>query len=342
MRAADIKLGVNTIEVVDRANESAADNIDGMMGRRFYCVIENNKWDWPNFQFAYPWRLWFDRSEIADIANPAPVVNSGGVVISNNDILYGPWRDAPPYRNMELNRAHNAAFGNGPTPQQEISITALFGFWNRQAVAGTLALAISSTSITTATVSNGATPGVGDVLIVDSERMLVQDRSYVTSGQTQQGTGCSTAQNSDNALAVTDGTKFSPFETVVLDQERMFVYQIIGNVLTVKRGYDGTVLATHEAATVYSARQLTVTRGDFGTTAATHSQNVSVSSQLVPPLIRDLALAEASVQAAQELGLYSDTQGESGATTSGLGASLADKWEEAEVRYSRQIRTRVI
>lgn len=342
MRAADIHPGVQSIEAVDRANESAAENIDGMLHRRFYCVIETQKWDWPNFQFAYPWRLWFDESEIADITAPAPVVTSGGVSIPNTAIFFGPWRKAPPYRNMELDRSKNVGFGNGSTPQQEIQINALFGYWNRMANAGTLAVAMTDTTSTTATMSSSATPGVGDVMIVDSERMLVQDRTFITTGQTQQGTGCGTDKASDNALAVTDGTKFSLFETLVLDQERMFVYQIVGNILTVKRGYDGSVLDTHEAAPIYAGRQITVTRGDFGSAAATHSINAVAKTQIVPSMVRDLALAEASVQVSQELGLYNDPQGEAGATVSGFGASLADKWEEAETRYGRQLRSRVV
>jgi hypothetical protein len=121
----------------------------------------------------------------------------------------------------------------------------------------------------------------------------------------------------------------------------MFVVDSVGGTLTVKRAWDGTVLAAHTGGTISALRQLVVTRGDFGSTAATHLNTTAVVSNLVPYLIRDLALAEAQHQAWEEIGGYSDQQG-SGNTTPSLGASLPDKWDEAETKYARKARIRVI
>lgn len=342
MRASDISFGVNTVEAVDRAIEASAENIDGMLQRRFYNVLETKLWDWPNFQYAYPWRIWFGISELADVTGTVPVVTSGGTVIPNSAIFWGDPNLSPPYTYMELDRSQNYSFGGGSTPQRDVSILGLFGYWNRTKSGGTLAAAVTDTTSTTLIVSNSATPGVGDVIIVDSERMLVQDRSWITTSQTQQGTGCTTGSAADNALTVTDGTKFSVGETLLLDQERMYVYQISGNILTVKRGVDGTVLDTHSGATVYAARQLTVTRGDYGTTAATHSNAAAIDVQIIPFLVRDLSLAESQVQVYEEIGGYADPQGEGAARIAGIGAALPDKWEEAQVKYGRQVRIAVI
>lgn len=341
MRAADFNFGVRSVDAVDRAIESASDNIDGTLMRRFYNAIETNYWDWPNFQYAYPWRIWFDSKELADKDNYPPVVKTGSQVIPNSAIFFGPWYASPPYTFMELDRSQNYTFGAGSTPQRDVSIQGMFGFWNRTKNAGKLGASLDNSS-TTIQVSSDAVPGVGDVITAGSEMMLVQDRNWVDTGITQQGTGVSTAQAADNVLAVPDGTQFSNGEVLLLDEERMFVYQIIGNNLTVKRAFDGTVLDTHSNAHIYSGRLLTVTRGDFGSAAATHTSGSALVATLIPALIRDLALAEAAVQASQEVGTYSDPSGESGATVSGLGATLSDKWEEAEMRYGRQMRSRVV
>lgn len=346
MRATDIKFTARMTDAVDRAIESGSESVDSLCHRRFYNIDTTKRWDWPNFQRAYPWRLWFDESEIADVTVNVPVVTTGGVVIPAANIFWGPWNYSPPYTYLELNRATSASFGYSSTPQRDISIQASFGYWLKTQAAGTITSTITTSTATTINVTNSNLPGVGDVITIDSERMLVQDRSMVTTGQTQVGTGCSTASAADDLLQVADGTQFYINETLLLDNERMLIVDIAGNNLVVNRAWDGTTLSTHTGATIYAGRQLTVTRGDFGTAATTHNNAAAVLVNVPPPQVRDLVLAEATVQTLEETGGYTGSHGAGPGQVKGIGASLASELgisrDKVQNRFGRKARHRVV
>lgn len=341
-RALDIKQTARSDSQVDDSIESARDAIEGLLKRRFYTVIETAYFDYPNFQATYPWKIYFDERELADVTTNVPVVTSGGNVVSAADIFWGPWNYAPPYTFLELNRSTSASFGQGNTPQRDVAITGSFGYWDKFRAAGTLAVALSDTTGTTATVSNGAVVGVGDVLMCGSERMLVTDRTWTNTTQSQQGSGVSTASSADVLLAVTDGTKFSNGEVIQLDAESMLIVGIAGNNLTVKRAWDGSTLATHSGATVYASRTLTVTRGDLGSTAATHLLSASLSVAVVPSLIKDLAIAEAEMTLLGKAGGYSKEQGSGQGKQPQVGVGIDALRNQALDRYGRRGRTRTI
>ena len=50
---------------------------------------------------------------------------------------------------------------------------------------------------------------------------------------------------SDTLLTVTDGTRFAPGQTVLIDAEQLYITAISANDLTVSRGVNGTTAATH-------------------------------------------------------------------------------------------------
>jgi hypothetical protein len=195
-------------------------------------------------------------------------------------------------------------------------------------------------------VTNAALIGVGDVLTIDSERMLAADRSMITSGQSQIGAGCSTALNNDDILTVTDGTQFFVNETILLDSERMLIVDIAGNTLIVNRAWDGTTLTTHTAATIYANRQLTVTRGDFGTMATTHADGATISVNTPPSMVRDLTRAEAVVQTLEETGGYTGSHGSGENKVKSIGQSLITELgisrDKVQGRYGRKARHRVV
>lgn len=349
--AADILQTADYNVHVDSAIQSATGDVNGLVHRRFYNVIETRYWDWPNYQMAYPWRIWLDEAELADTTVNVPVVTSGGVVIPAADIFWGPWNYSPPYTYLELNRATTATFGVGDTPQQDVSITGNFGYWTQTRAAGILAAAVSSTSASTITVTNGSLIGVGDTVIVDSESMLASDVAYSDTGQAQQGDGCSTGNAADNVLAVTTGSDYAAGELLQLDAEVMLATSVTGNNITVVRAYDGSVLATHSGAEVYAARQFTVLRGQFGTTAATHSGSAPVSALLVPPEVRELAIAEALNNVAQKTAAYAtivqrqstlsvQSRAENAQPT--MGGGLMDLRNRVLTAYGRKARLRVI
>lgn len=341
-QALDIKQTTRNDAQVDRAIQAASRSVDALMHRVFYPTITTKLFDWPNFQGTYPWKLYLDQAELADVTTNVPVVTSGGNVIPTADLMWGPWNYAPPYTRLELDRSTSASFGQGSTPQRDVHITGTFGYWTNTAAAGALGVAMTDTTGTVATVTNGAAVGVGDNILVDSERMLVTDKTMVTSTQTQQGSGVSTANAADVTLGVTDGTKFSVGEILLLDSERMLIVDISGNNLTVKRGWDGSVLATHSGATVYVLRQLTVTRGALGTTAATHLISAAVSVATVPSLIKELAVAEALNDLLQESAGYARVQGNGAGAQYNVGMSLDGIRKQAYAQYGRKARTRVV
>lgn len=339
-RSLDIKETARQNWLIDQAIQSSARNIDKHMHRRFYPENTTHYWDWPNYQRAYPWRIWFDQYELADVTSNVPVVTSGGNTIAAGNILWGPWNDSPPFTFLELDRSKGGAFGQGSTPQKDVAVTGTFGYAMDSDAAGTLAAAISSTSATTITVSDSSVLGVGSLLIIESERLLVQDMAMATTGQANTS-GATTDSAADNAITVSSGAAVHVDETIQIDSERMLVVDVTGNVVTVKRAWDGSVLATHSTSTtINAARSLTVLRGQLGTTAATHSNTTAISVFRYPPLIHDLNVAEACNTVLQRTSGYSE--GGSSEYMATLGASLGDLWDEAETSHGRKARSRVI
>jgi hypothetical protein len=341
--ALDVEQTADYDAQIDSALAAGSDDVDALCHRRFYNVLETHYWDWPNFQRAYPWRIWFDEAELADVTVNPPVVTTGGTVIPDSAIF---WGDAnyptAPYNHLELDRSQSYAFGVGATPQRNIVITGLYGYWLQTRPAGSLAAAVSSSTATTITGSDASGTGlsVGDVLTVDSEAMLVQDCALADTGQQQTGGGCSTAADNDNVLEVASGAALHKGEIIVLDSESMLVQTINGNNATVVRSYDGSQLSTHSDAEVYAYRSLTVQRGFGGTTAATHSNSETLTAALVPGQVHELALAEACNYVLQKTSGYARTIGEN--MTIVPGGSLPDLRNRVYARFGRKGRTRVV
>lgn len=339
MRAVDIKYAAYMADAVDRAIESASDNVDAFMKRQFYPSTATHTFDFPSTDSPVPWRRWLNQYELADQPDlvvtgtylPSPIV-----ITPAQYILYPD--SGPPFNRLELRRDLNAAFGSNTTPQNDIGITGRFGYWVRTRPAGTITAALTNTTDTTIAINNGNLVGVGDLLFLGTEAMLVTGRTMADTGVSW--AGLSTASSADNQVSVPDGTEFAPGEVLLADSERLLILDIAGNMMVVKRAWDGSVLAEHTGGTLWAQRSLTVTRGDVGTTAATHLINASVAANLAPAMIRDLALGEAVVQTANEVGAYAGQSGEG--SISEIGASLADKWEEAETMYARQARQRAV
>jgi hypothetical protein len=342
--ALDVKTTARSDPQVDDAIAAATDSVEGFLHRVFYPQTATRYIDWPNYQGTSPWKIYLDASELADVTATVPVVTTRGSspqTIPAGNIIWGPSNYAPPYTVLELDRSSSSAFGVGSTPQRDVHITGTFGYWIKTTPGGALAAAMSDTTGTAATVTSSAAVGVGDQILVDSERMLVTDKAMVTTSQTQQS-GLSTNSVADVALGVTDGSKYFQNELLLLDSERLLVVDVAGNVLTVKRGWDGSIPAVHSGATIYAQRQLTVTRGDFGTAAATHSNAAPVSRNLVPGLVRQLTLAEAVVAVTLGPAAYATTQGSGAGKQSNVGAGVPDVRERCYTQFGRKGRSRVV
>jgi hypothetical protein len=252
---------------------------------------------------------------------------------------------------MELRRDKNSSFGNNTTPQLDIAITGTYGFWTKTRPAGATAASVGIGD-QTVTVSDGYNVGVGDVMIIDSERMIVTDANFVDTSIAY--TGVSTASAAANVMGVPDGTKFVVGEVLLIDTEWMLILGITGNNLTVKRAWDASILTVHSnATTIWARRSLSVERGALGTTAATHLNAAPIVVSDVPGLVRQLAIAEAEVWIAQEPTAYSGAAGPQKPVTAGrggysvsepvAGAGIMDLRQRVQnSRFTRKARSRAI
>lgn len=319
---------------IDREIEGASRGIDGIMRRVFYPTLATRTFDWLDHQYSLTWRAWLDANELAAV--PTRVL-SGGVDITT-DVMARP--DAgPPFNRLEIDLSTAGSFSATSTYQRAISVTGLFGYGAAEAPGGTIT-ALSTTTQTSATVTDGTLVGVGSIIRVDNERMIVTGKTMADSGQAAQG--ALTALNNSVTLPVVDGTKLSEGESIQIDSETMRIESITGNNLTVKRAWNGSVLAAHASGTeIYVARQVTLLRGQLGTTAATHAYGATVNVHQPPPLIRSLTIAEAMIVLAGQRSGYVNviTRGE--ITKVGSSISGIDALRKSAVdAYQRKIRTR--
>lgn len=273
---------------VDRALAAASRQVDRLCNRRgFWPLIATRRLDWPTPATPTPGRLWLGNDRLITLTS----ITSGGTTIAVGDVELYP-DDGPPYSRIELDRSTSASFGLGQTSQKDVAITGVWGETLDTDPAGALAAAISSTTATTATLTDGSTVDVGDLVVVDSERMLVTGKAMTSASLTVGGSGL-TASAGAQSLTISGGT-VAVGEVLLIGAERVRVDDVAGSVAIVKRAFDGTALAAHNAGdAVLVARALTVVRGFGGTTAATHSSSAAVARQTYPDLVVQLTVAEA-------------------------------------------------
>lgn len=286
-RELDIAETARSGSQIDRSIESSSRAIEGprLLNRRFYPELTTHYFDWPALDQGTAFTLWLDRFQLIS----ASTVTSGGTTVSANDYFLRP-DDGPPFSRVEIDLSSSATFQAGDTSQRSIAITGLYGYTDDSASVGT-ASAVASTSTTTVDVSNSSTVGVGSVIKIDDERMIVSNKAMMDTTDNL-GAGIA-AQKSVVTVPVGTGSNFAVDEIILIDSERMLIVDIAGNNLTVQRAYDGTVLAAHSInADIYAPRRLTVSRGALGTTAATHAGAAAVTRWVPPPLVTELCIAE--------------------------------------------------
>jgi len=334
-RALDIADTARAFAQVDRLLQAAADGIDADTHRVFYPITETRYKDWPNEQSPIPWRLWLDADQLISLTS----LVSGGISLTPGQYVLWP-PIGPPYSAIEINLAASAAFNVGATHQRSVALTGTWAGCAVQIAAATsLAEPLDGTE-TEVDVTNGSGIGVGDLIVVDAERMLVSDRGWLDSGQTLQSPMAASA--AAGTVAVTSGSAFARDETLLLDGERMLITDVAGNTLIVKRAWDGSVLAEHTGSTIYASRRLTVRRAQTGTSATTHSDGSTVNCWIPPALLSQLAIAETINAVEQERSAYARVIGSGETATEARGAGLADLRARACTAYARKARTRVV
>lgn len=344
MRALDQGQVLRNARNIDRCIMSASRNAEGLCHRIFYPHTETKKFDWPNDQGAPPWRLWLDGNDLIEVNT----LSSGGTTISSSDYFLEPQRSGPPYTRLEVSLGSSASFGGGSTPQQDISINALWGWHDEHQSVGTLTEALDS-SETAIDVSAAASAdiGVGSILKIGSERLLVTERTQIDTGQNVTTTAL-TNQKNNVSITVADGTQFAVYEVILIDSERMLITDIAGNTLTVERAFEGSIIAAHSVgADIYAPRTLTVSRGALGSTAASHGSGDTLTVWKVPPSVRQYVTAMAIHELMQEQTGWFRTMSASSifggtARRAATVEALVDLREQMYRTHGRKARTRTI
>lgn len=331
------------------AASAAVDNCVQRSDGVFRPTYATRYFDWPNLigQNAAFWRLWIDGNDLISISS----LVVAGRTIPPADYMLEPAAYGPPYRRIEMNMVGASTWTYSGTPQRAVAVTGLWGIADTRITAGTLVGAVNTT--TTALVcSDASLVGVGDHLVIGSstERVEVTAKTWTAiSGQSVGGSGL-TASAAAVTLPVTTGSAFGVGELLLIDSERLQVVDVAGNNLTVKRAMDGSVLATHAAATaIYARRGLVVTRAAQGSTATSHADGDTISRHLVPGDVAALAVAAAlSTVRLEQIGYSAGTKTSAG----GVGAerpsevlpgmALADLREIVRQNHGRQVRTRAV
>lgn len=336
--ALDIKESARADGQIDRAIEAASRSVEGLLHRRFYPWTGTRYFDWPNPQRARPWRLWLDANEIVEVTS----LTSGGTVIPETDYFLRRADDLtePPYDHIELDLDSSAAFGLGGTHQRDIGITGVFAGCDSVTVpAGALDGAADSDD-TTIGVTDGGAVGVGDLLLVGTERMQVTGRAMADTGLTLSGALTASAAGVSVTVSSATGAP-APGEVILVDSERMLVIDAAGTALTVKRAWDGSVLAEHDTgAQVWASRSLTVSRGAVGTVAASHADGASVARHVYPGPVSTLCEAYALNTLLQARAGYARVAGEGDGARESTGRGVKAAERDAYRAFGRKARIR--
>ena len=323
---------------IDREIEAASRGIEALCHRRFAPTLATRYKDWPDSQQGRSYRVWLDQDEL--IQTPSAIV-SGGHTLDLTHVFLEPANLGPPFTRIEIDLSSSTGFDTGSTHQRNIAITGLFGYSNEEDTVGALSanLAASLTATAAATWTT-ARIGVGDVLRIDNERTIVTEKTMVDSTQTLLTPIGATA--ADVTVAVTNGTAFVVDTVLLLDSERMLVVDIAGNNLTVKRAWDGSVLAAHTGSAIYTLTGVQLDRAQLGTALAAHLSAATIYKWRPPGPVRQLAIAEALNSLEQESSAYARVVGSGDSARPASGVGLDDLRESVYNSHGRKARIRAI
>lgn len=341
-RASDIRQTANRNGSLDNAIQAASDQVDELMNRVFYPTKATRSFTWPDPNRSRSWRLWLDENDLVSLTEIR--LRNTQTVVDPAAILLEPVNSGPPYNRIEVDvnsGASTATFGGSSGTQQAVQITGTWGYDNKVEYTGTLAQSVSgSIGSTGFRITDSSAAGVGDLLLIDTERLLVSDRSQVQTTATLAQS--LSASNSANELQLTSSDVFAN-EMITVGVEQMLVLGVTGTTALVQRAQEGSVLAQHSPGdTVYAPRMLKVQRGQLGTTAAGHTQGVAFARQVYPALIIQLALAEAMTTLAQQNTAYARVAGAGENAVEASGKGLADLRLQAQNAYRRSMRLQAV
>lgn len=335
----DVKAALDAAETarnnrqVDRACRGAIASINSLCHRSFVPTVATRKFDGSSVAGQV---LRLDRHNLVS----ATSITVDGTALTTSDYLLCP-QSGPPYTSIAIDDDSAAAWSS------ERQANVIVGVWMGDDLvtepAGALAEALDDTE-TAVDVTDSASIGVGDLIGVDSERMIVTGKSMLDTGVNIDAADSLTASVADVSITMSTTTGAPVVdETILIDSERMLVVDVAGSVLTVKRAWDGSVLATHAgAADIHAPRTLTVVRGALGTTAATHLVSAAITRHVVPPLVRNLAVAEAMNTLLSEGSGYARIAGSGNNAREWTGRGLQGLRDQVYAAYGRKARIRSV
>lgn len=334
MSSLDVKPSAFMSRQIDRACLTGSRLVDGFCHRNFVPTLATKYFDYPGPRSVGGRRIWFDENTLISASS----VTSGGVSYTEDtDFFLRPENSAgaEPFTYIELNRSGSASFSGGP--QRAVTISGLWGYNLIEREVTALAATASSGATTITTV--GPACGVGGLLRIDSERLLVTGKGWTDSGVTAPAL---TAAANSNIIVTASAALFTPFEKILIDGERMEVLDVYSSGFSVRRAVDGTALAAHMlGAPILWEHSLLVDRAVAGTTAASHGDDTPVLLWYPPSQISALARAYTLDNFLQENAGYARTsgQGENERPVSGRGI----KDLEARCKpFVRSARTRTV
>lgn len=329
-------LGSRDNSEVDEALQGGVDDILDLTKRLFYPRVVSLKFPWPDIDQPALQALWLDPSEeLISITT----FTSGGVVVPTPNLYLEPVNQGPPYDQVAINRATNSSLVASGSGQRSIQIDGVAGYRLSYRPAGALAEDLDS-SETGVDITDSNAVGVGDLLLVDSEWMIVTEKDWLATGQTlQTPVG---ANHNERTLAVTTGSAFKKGEYLLLDAETVEVTGIAGNNLIVTRAVDGSVLAAHTGSTIFALRTATVERAALGSTAAAHTNGTAIQRFAAPSLVRQYNIAAAVDTLLQQRSGYSRTVGSGDAERNASGAALSRLRAQLKSAHGVQMRSATI
>lgn len=289
--------------------------------------------DWPTVNNHNAYRFGLNQFRLHSLTSMV----SGGDSLTSMAL---PWPSyGPPYSSVEVDHAGSDSldYGSG-IGQRSLILSGTWGTLGETAQRSTWTLGASVSSSASVLTLN-APVGVGSIVSIGSERVIVAARSWVSSGQT-----ASALTSAINAQTVTvgNGAAFLAGEELIIDAERMLIREVVGNTLTVKRASGGSTLAAHaNGAAIYWARSCEVERGALGTTASAHASGDALGLYRAPALIEQLTIAYALDRVAQESAGYARTIGQGESERQASGRGIKDLEARVMAAYGR-IRHRAI
>lgn len=332
--AADIKSPAWMDAEIDAAIEQGSRAVDKLVRRgdnirpAFAPWTGTISYDWPALGNNSTYRFWLGSHSLLSTT----AVTTGGEDVTSAALGY-PAEYGPPYGALDLDQSGSDVFTTADgIGQRSLLIT---GTWcatpidERSSSAWTLTGSVNA-SVTSAGLL--APLGVGSLIRIGTERMVVTDRTWALVGS---DAATLTASMADMAVAVADGTAYVRGDTLLTGAERLRVRDVVGNTLVVQRAADGSALASHTASPVYALRACGVTRGALGTTAAAHTTGDAVFIYRFPAIVEQLAVAYALDQLAQETARYDRRRTVAGGEVGPSGRGIDDVETRVLAAYGR-------